>query len=215
MLFMSRSGTVPTPTLPAGFTLIDSTAVGIGGDNATFRVAWKRAASESGSYTVTHTSATTQASISVYANCIATGSPVDAYSTAFVTDPTSSGATATATSITTTVPLTKLLFLSHDWEGSSALAPPTGFIERLDFSIYLADKTQTAAGATGAVSHATGNLSATYPWSAFLVALKGTATLSGANVWSGSAWVEKPVKVWSGSAWVQKPVKTWNGSAWV
>ena len=35
------------------------------------------------------------------------------------------------------------------------------------------------------------------------------------KVWSGSAWVEKPLKVWSGSAWVQKPVKVWNGSAWV
>lgn len=35
------------------------------------------------------------------------------------------------------------------------------------------------------------------------------------KVWSGSAWVEKPVKVWSGSAWVEKPVKVWNGSAWV
>jgi hypothetical protein len=38
--------------------------------------------------------------------------------------------------------------------------------------------------------------------------------ISGMNVWTGSAWVEKPVKVWTGSAWVQKPVKTWNGSIW-
>ena len=35
------------------------------------------------------------------------------------------------------------------------------------------------------------------------------------KVWTGSAWVEKPVKVWNGSAWVEKPVKAWNGSAWV
>lgn len=35
------------------------------------------------------------------------------------------------------------------------------------------------------------------------------------KVWTGSAWVEKPVKVWTGSAWVTKPVKAWNGSAWV
>lgn len=35
------------------------------------------------------------------------------------------------------------------------------------------------------------------------------------KVWTGSAWVAKPVKVWSGSAWVEKPVKFWNGSAWV
>jgi hypothetical protein len=36
-----------------------------------------------------------------------------------------------------------------------------------------------------------------------------------AKVWTGSAWVIKPVKVWSGSAWVTKPAKVWNGSAWV
>ena len=35
------------------------------------------------------------------------------------------------------------------------------------------------------------------------------------KVWTGSAWVEKPVKVWTGSAWVTKPVKFWNGSSWV
>lgn len=27
------------------------------------------------------------------------------------------------------------------------------------------------------------------------------------KVWSGSAWVEKPVKYWNGSAWVEKPLK--------
>jgi hypothetical protein len=35
------------------------------------------------------------------------------------------------------------------------------------------------------------------------------------SVWTGSAWVRKPVKVWTGSAWVIKPMKRWTGSAWV
>lgn len=35
------------------------------------------------------------------------------------------------------------------------------------------------------------------------------------KVWTGSAWLEKPVKVWNGAAWVEKPLKVWNGSAWV
>jgi hypothetical protein len=35
------------------------------------------------------------------------------------------------------------------------------------------------------------------------------------KVWTGSAWVLKPVKVWTGSAWVEKPLKRWNGSTWV
>ena len=33
-------------------------------------------------------------------------------------------------------------------------------------------------------------------------------------VWSGSAWVRKPLKVWNGSAWVIKPLKYWNGTVW-
>jgi hypothetical protein len=215
-LFMGQSGGAPpTPTLPAGFTLLDSTTVAQGGFNGVFRVAWKRAAGESGAYTVTHTSAATQATITVYSNCILTGSPVDVYSKAFATDPTSDGATAVATSITTTIPNTKLLFVGHNWTNSGALSPPTDFTERFDGLIYLADKEQVAAGATGAASHGTGNAS-NHPWSAFLVALKELPSeIAGAEVWDGSAWVEKPVKVWDGSAWVQKPVRTWDGSVWV
>ncbi|MFE5853208.1 hypothetical protein ACFQ61_08300 [Streptomyces sp. NPDC056500] len=33
------------------------------------------------------------------------------------------------------------------------------------------------------------------------------------KVWTGSAWVAKPVKVWTGSAWVAKPVRSWSGTA--
>jgi hypothetical protein len=34
------------------------------------------------------------------------------------------------------------------------------------------------------------------------------------KVYSGSAWVRKPMKVWSGSAWVTKPVKVYKNGAW-
>lgn len=37
---------------------------------------------------------------------------------------------------------------------------------------------------------------------------------SGLKVWTGAAWVVKPVKVWNGSAWVVKSLKRWTGSAW-
>jgi hypothetical protein len=43
----------------------------------------------------------------------------------------------------------------------------------------------------------------------------GGASTGLIKVWTGSAWVEKPVKVWTGSAWVAKPLKVWNGTAWV
>lgn len=34
-------------------------------------------------------------------------------------------------------------------------------------------------------------------------------------VWSGTAFVRKPVKVWNGAAWVIKPANYWSGTAWV
>lgn len=41
------------------------------------------------------------------------------------------------------------------------------------------------------------------------------AELGYVKVWTGSAWVKKPVKVWNGTSWVIKPMKRWTGSAWV
>jgi hypothetical protein len=35
------------------------------------------------------------------------------------------------------------------------------------------------------------------------------------TVWSGSAWVLRPVLVWSGSDWQAKPVRRWSGTAWL
>jgi hypothetical protein len=34
------------------------------------------------------------------------------------------------------------------------------------------------------------------------------------KVWTGTAWVAKPVKVWTGSAWLQVPLKRWTGTNW-
>jgi hypothetical protein len=34
------------------------------------------------------------------------------------------------------------------------------------------------------------------------------------SVWSGTAWLSRPVLVWSGSDWVVKPAKRWSGIAW-
>lgn len=48
-----------------------------------------------------------------------------------------------------------------------------------------------------------------------VVLSSGGSTAGYIKVWTGSAWVLKPVKVWTGSAWVIKPIKFWNGSSWV
>jgi hypothetical protein len=43
---------------------------------------------------------------------------------------------------------------------------------------------------------------------------EGPGPLGWPQVWTGSAWVRKPVKVWTGSAWVTKPMKRWDGTTW-
>jgi len=40
-------------------------------------------------------------------------------------------------------------------------------------------------------------------------------TLSGVRVWSGSSWVDKPLRRWNGSQWVVVVLRRWNGTAWV
>jgi hypothetical protein len=43
----------------------------------------------------------------------------------------------------------------------------------------------------------------------------GGGTTGQIKVWTGAAWVAKPMKVWTGAAWVTKPVKFWDGTQWV
>ena len=33
--------------------------------------------------------------------------------------------------------------------------------------------------------------------------------------WSGSSWINKPLKVYLAGSWQSKPVKRWNGSEWL
>lgn len=36
------------------------------------------------------------------------------------------------------------------------------------------------------------------------------------KVWSGSAWVDKPLRYWNGVAWITaRPTRYWNGEEWV
>lgn len=183
------NGGLLTPTPPSGFTLIDSTAVSdLSGDkfNGGFFLYWKRAASESGSYTFTHAAASTQAVIQRITGCLASGSPVDVYSKA------SAGATGTnpttATSITTTAANDLLVWLSHDWEGKGTLSPPTGFTERFDSLIYAADVMQATAGASGSKTQTNGN-GTSNPWAVFLIGLKAAVSGAGPSAISGSASV--------------------------
>jgi len=291
-------------TPPAGWTLIGAPVLQTqpgGGFHGKLWVYWKRASGEPASYDFLHaTTMSTQATISSYSGCIGSGSPVNVFSQAVGVS-----ATATATSVTTTLANTKLIYTGHNWDGTG-LTPPSGMTERFDSIVYSADESRVLAGATGARTQA---LASANPWQAYLIALTGGSALtsygvtavpgsytitgttvttgraliavagsyaftgtpvtmsrgrriiavagdytfsgspvtlrrglsviatpgsytfigvpvtlvasipapalSGMSVWTGSAWVDKPVKVWTGSAWLEKPVKVWNGSTWV
>lgn len=49
---------------------------------------------------------------------------------------------------------------------------------------------------------------------AIVFAMAPSATAGFPKVYTGAAFVQKPLKVWNGSAWVQKPIKIWTGTAW-
>ena len=176
-------GSVGPYTAPAGWTQIDTVSVVGGSSNGgTHTTWWKRAASESGSYSFndTNTSAfTTQSShIACYSGAFTTGSPIDVYSKANGT-----GTLSVASSITTTIANTYLIDSCSTWSNSGAgswTAPGT-MTPRLggggvNGGIGYFDLAQAASGATG--NQTAINLNgAGEPWSAFLIALKPAPTI--------------------------------------
>jgi hypothetical protein len=179
MFMAQRVAASTTLTPPAGWTVIDSSRVkDAAGSTCDSAIYWKRAAGESGSYTFTNTSASTQLVVMAYSGEVASGSPVAGSSKNFTTDPTSSGVTASAFAVTTTANNEDVIWLAHNWVNSAALAPPTGMTERFDGFLYAADLVFATAGSAGPYFQTTGNTAA-QPWTAFLVAVKPSAGVGG------------------------------------
>lgn len=176
-IFTGVNPTAPTPTPPAGFTAIDTptSVFDDGGFNGKLSLFWKRAASESGSYTFTHSTCSAQGVLIAVSGAITSGSPVDVFSKNSVTFPnTAQSKTTIALSVTTALANDLLFFIAHDWEGTGALSPPSGMTERFDSLIYAADVLQAAAGASGNKTQTNANTSNdNVPWAAYLVAIKG------------------------------------------
>lgn len=176
-IFVGASGSSPAVTPPSGFTLIGTPTVVADGTSFTarFSIYWKRAASESGSYTFTHAAGSSQAIIVAVSGALASGSPIDVSSSNSLTNPGSGGNTAIATGVTTTGADDLLLYVAHDWEGLGALSPPSGMTERFDGLVYAASQALTASGATGNKTQTNGNAASGMPWAAWLVAIKSAA----------------------------------------
>lgn len=171
------AGTAPAQTPPAGFQKIGTeTSVTDGSFNVKMAIYWKRASSESGSYTVTHSAASSQGVMYAISGAKTTGSPIDAFS-----QNTGTGSTSTLTSVKTTLPNTLLLGLTHIWDDPAGITPTSGWTQDVSAPIiYDQSKIQTSAGATG---NFTFNNTWTYPWSATLLAISpvDTVVFVGAN----------------------------------
>jgi hypothetical protein len=170
------SGAPPTCTPPAGFALAPGSwpiNVVAGAQQADVHLWWKTAASESGSYTVTHTSAVCRGAM-VRCTGADTTSP-------FAPNPTLNsgtlGTTTTALGLTTTIDNELILFLGQDWhDTSNSLTAPTGttptFTARVNDAAgqFIATGNLSPAGATGNKTQT--NNSANDPFFGSLVALQ-------------------------------------------
>jgi hypothetical protein len=118
--------------------------------NLEFRSYIKVAASESGNYTWTHSSASSQGALRCYRG-VNTTTPQDATAT----QNTATNETRTATGLTTATNAAWIEFAGFDWaDNSNNLSPPSGMTERLDVTlVYAATQEITVAGATGNKSH--------------------------------------------------------------
>ena len=153
---IAARGSLPiyATTPAAGFVEFGTPpAVNDGGLYAETRLYWKRAASESGSYTFSHAGPiSAQGLMQAYSGCKASGTPLGATS-----NNSGTGSAASGTSITTTAANSFLLYQAHDWEGSGTLTPPTGMTERFDSLLYSSDQLIAVAGATGTRSQTNAN----------------------------------------------------------
>jgi photosystem II stability/assembly factor-like uncharacterized protein len=168
-IFVGADTAAPSVIAPAGFTELPGspTSVTDGGNfNGQLHVYAKRAASESGSYTFTHSSASSQAVLLAYAGASKSGLFIDEAS-----HNTGVGVSSTALGITTTQPNDMLIWISHDWTAPGNLSPPVELTERFDGLIYAADIPFASTGATNDVVQSDNGNSGADPWAAWLIGI--------------------------------------------
>ena len=158
IIFDIGASSPPTPTPPAGFSVLPNFSSPMAMNDGSFTVnmyAWyKFASSESGNYTVTHSSSASQG----YITALTGANPT----TPFAPNPTKNtgtGTTTTATGLTTPYDNSLVMFVSSDWgDTTNNLTGPGGstptFTKRMGATsqsgiLYVADGVLATAGATG------------------------------------------------------------------
>jgi photosystem II stability/assembly factor-like uncharacterized protein len=187
-IFVGADTTAPSVIAPAGFTELPGSPTSVtdsGNFNGQLHVYAKRAASESGSYTFTHSSASSQAILLAYAGASKSGLFIDASS-----HNTGVGVSSDALGITTTQPNDMLIWISHNWTGSGNLSPPVELTERFDGLVYAADIPFASTGATNDVVQSDNGNTGSDPWAAWLIGItpdNGIISFSGNSSGSSSA----------------------------
>ncbi len=186
LLAFVLTGANPTPpavTPPAGFSQIPGATwpmtVTQGGGN-TFTISavgyYKFASGESGDYTFTHASGSSQG-VMLRVSGADTSSPFTPAPSQNEKEGGVSGEDTVFTGLTTATDESLIVAYAFDWGDTTVnLTPPTGttptFTERLDTAItYVATGVLAAAGATGDKTMAN-NSSTVHPWVASLVAVE-------------------------------------------
>jgi hypothetical protein len=161
--FIEGGTTSPTPTPPAGFTIVSGFPQTVGPDVSSFMVkhyCWvKTASSESGSYTITHTTTTTQAFMASYSNVDAT-TPITPAST--FNKLAAGSTTTTALGLTTPRDGSMVIFISQDWgDTNNTLVAPTGTTPTFTKEMWVSGGILLVADGVLATAGATGNKTAT------------------------------------------------------
>ncbi len=170
---------IPTPAAPAGFSLLTGFPISVSQNNdaGQFSVktyVWRKVASgDSGDYTVSHSSASTDGYL-----CAVSGGTTGALSpNPSVNDGDGTG-NMTALSLTPTVDASLIVWAGHNWQLFGGHSPPTGttptFTERNDSAssiLYVCDGVLATAAATGDKAKASGNLSAEDQWAATMICI--------------------------------------------
>ena len=194
ILGASTEAGIPTPTFPSGFSVLTGFPVTVNQDNnpSQFSVrSWalrKVASGESGSYTITHSSASSDAYM-----CAVSGGETGA----LAITPTKADGDGTGNisipSITPTIDNSFILWVAHNWQLFGGHSPPTGttptFTERSDSAsslIYACDGVLATAAATGAKAKASGNLGAGDQWAGTMVCVQAVVSALAGD--EGALW---------------------------
>ena len=181
---IGASGTPPTPTPPSGFSMIPSfsspLSITAGGFTVKMYAWYKFASSESGNYTVTHSSASSQG----YIVALSGADPTTPFSPNPTTN-TGTGSTTTATGFTTSYDNSLIMFVSSDWgDTANNLTGPSGstptFTKRMGATtqsgiLYVADGVLGTTGATGNKT-ITNNSNGSGAWGGALISVQPPAT---------------------------------------